>query len=151
MPHKRADHWEHIDVNDIAGCWNWTAALRAGYGQMWTKRNIHRYFYVDIFGEIPAGLDLDHLCRNRRCCNPWHLEPVTRRENILRGKTIPARNFAKTQCDKWHPLSGENLYTWNDDRGRPHRRCKTCAKATLKASLDRRKGPRRSGPIEAVV
>ena len=67
-------------------------------------------------GVLPATMQLDHLCRERACCNPAHLEPVTQAENIRRGEAV------KTHCPQGHPYEGDNLYI--DSRGK--RRCKTC-------------------------
>ena len=69
----------------------------------------HRYAYEELVGPIPEGLQLDHLCRNRSCVNPDHLEPVTCRENLRRGETLNAANLAKTHCPAGHPYAGENL------------------------------------------
>src|SRR6185295_6552302 len=78
---------KHVQMNYL-GCWIWKSALdTGGYGQFYDVKTInsHRWTYQHFIGPIPPGLDLDHLCRNRACCNPMHLEPVTRSENILRG------------------------------------------------------------------
>lgn len=105
------------------GCWNWTAGRSGdGYGNFRSTR-AHRWAYERLVGPIPAGLVIDHLCRNILCVNPAHLEPVSRRENVLRGLTLPASNAAKTHCPKGHPLSGNNLYV-QPRTGK--RRCKTC-------------------------
>lgn len=84
------------------GCWDWTGTKTDdGYGRVHTDagmRVAHRVIYELLVGEIPEGHDLDHLCRNRACCNPQHLEPVTRRENLLRGDTIPAAHVAGRDC-----------------------------------------------------
>ena len=72
---------------------------------------------------IPDGKELDHLCRNRKCVNPKHLESVTHRENILRGETIMAENARKTHCWRGHPLSGKNLKL----KPNGHRQCRACA------------------------
>jgi hypothetical protein len=78
-----------VEVAD-SGCWEWTAAKDpTGYGRFSVARSMdyaHRAAYKLLVGPIPAGLDLDHLCRNRGCVNPDHLEPVTRRENLLRSE-----------------------------------------------------------------
>ena len=70
------------------GCWEWNRTDRAGYGEPFFDDNVrwlpHRWAYSFLRGEIPEGLELDHLCRNRGCVNPWHLEPVTRSENARR-------------------------------------------------------------------
>lgn len=75
-------------VSKTANCWNWTGCiLKAGYGQFYNKKKMytHRYSYELHKGLIPEGLVLDHLCRNRACCNPEHLEAVTNKVNIGRG------------------------------------------------------------------
>lgn len=83
-----------------------------GYGQVADNRTTyraHRLAYAQMVGPIPDGLQLDHLCRNRRCINPNHLEPVTARVNTLRGETRAARNLAKTHCPKGTPLIEGNI------------------------------------------
>lgn len=70
------------------GCWEWQGCLNAGYGVIGrngTTHRVHRIVYSRLVAQPPVGLDLDHLCRNRKCCNPLHLEPVTRAENLRRG------------------------------------------------------------------
>jgi len=85
-------------------------------------RQAHRVLYEWTVGPVPAGLELDHLCRVRRCVRPSHLEPVSRRENLLRGVTIPAAHVAKTHCPAGHPYVGANL----ELRPRGYRVCRTC-------------------------
>jgi hypothetical protein len=106
-------------------CWNWTAAMDTkGYGQFYDngrKMGSHRYSYEMFVGPIPVGLDLDHLCRNRLCCNPAHLEAVSRRENLVRGNTIVAAKVRQTHCIHGHEFTEANVYLW---RGRRH--CRTC-------------------------
>lgn len=128
-----AEFWASVGKAD---CWEWTGRLMPnGYGRFgfydevigcdlaWTA---HRAAWELSLGEIPHGLQLDHLCRNRVCVNPAHLEVVTNRENGLRGDSPAARNARKTQCPAGHPLSGDNLMV--DQKG--HRRCRTCIKET---------------------
>jgi hypothetical protein len=73
-----------------SGCWNWLKYRNGeGYGVAWHEgRTIlaHRFYYENKYGFVPKGLELDHLCRNRGCVNPDHVEPVTHLENLLRGK-----------------------------------------------------------------
>ncbi len=97
-----------------------------GYAQMrmpdGRQPTAHRAFYEHHVGPIPAGLTLDHLCRNRRCVNPQHLEPVTRGANVLRGDTLPARNATKTHCPRGHEYDAANTHI-NRQGGRV---CRTC-------------------------
>ena len=108
------------------GCWLWTASTRrGGYGGFWSGGKTvraHRYAYERWVGPIPDGLELDHLCRNPTCVNPDHLEPVTHRENTLRGETIAAANAAKTHCPQGHPYDERNTYVYPNGR----RNCRTC-------------------------
>lgn len=115
---------------DEAGCWNWQGRRdKRGYGKFSRGRvgegnvSTHRFAYERLVGPIPDGLHLDHLCRNPRCCNPDHLEPVTCRENLLRGDTFQARNAAKTHCPKGHPYDEANTYV----SSRGMRSCRACA------------------------
>lgn len=96
-----------------SGCWIWIASRRPdGYGQIWTPSSAgprrllsaHRAVYEAWVGAIPTALDLDHLCRVRRCVNPIHLQPVTRRTNILRGQGRAAANARRARCLRGHPL-----------------------------------------------
>lgn len=97
----------------VDGCWVWTGArVSAGYGSLGVGKktvSAHRFMYTALVGPIPEGLHLDHLCRNRACCNPEHLEPVTSRENTLRGETLAAACAAKTHCPKGHEYTPDNV------------------------------------------
>lgn len=111
--HKRI--FSKISIDDETGCWNWTGSLdEQGYGLLWFKRRterIHRVMFAFFKHPIPRGsketklFQLDHLCMNRRCCNPDHLEIVNQRTNILRGTSPVAINSRKTHCKYGHPLS----------------------------------------------
>lgn len=87
-----------VDVDPTTGCWNWTKAVRAnGYG--WCGRrdwrgSAHRFAYTHFVGPIPDGLTIDHLCRNRRCINPEHLEAVSGAENTRRRVAAQPRSFS---------------------------------------------------------
>jgi len=117
-------------------CWEWTGTKNGGYGQFSKPLSspgskmmgAHRYGYERFIGPIPAGLSLDHLCRNRGCVNPAHLEPVSHRENVLRGVGPTAVNAAKTTCPRGHELLGKNLFLYADGR----RECRKCLYARIK-------------------
>jgi hypothetical protein len=119
---------EKVALTD-SGCIEWIAApANTGYGELSANSETprvlaHRWSYEHHFGPIPEGLQIDHLCRNRLCINPDHLEAVTQRVNILRGEGATARNAAKTHCPRGHALSGDNVYT-HPTRG--HRECLEC-------------------------
>lgn len=116
-----------ISPEPNSGCWLWTAiTTEDGYGRVTIngkKYLAHRLTYTFLVDQIPNGLVLDHLCRVPTCCNPAHLEPVTNRENTIRGDTYASgwcRN--KTHCPKGHPYLGYNLYTHKNG----NRACRTC-------------------------
>ena len=126
----RGDLWSKVDKTET--CWLWTAAKNAyGYGIVRiAKKNryAHRHIYELLVGPIAVGLDLDHLCRVRNCVNPAHLEPVSRRENLLRGETISKRNADVTHCPQGHEYTPENTYVRRrKNRSGEIRFCRACA------------------------
>ena len=89
-------------------CWYWAGALVDGYGSLSVHgrmKRAHRLYYELLIGKIPDGLELDHICRERSCVNPSHLEPVTSRENVLRSPlTLNSKYLGRTHCKYGHPL-----------------------------------------------
>lgn len=108
-------------------CWEWQGyTTPSGYGRVTFMRRpffVHRLSYELYVAPIPVGLTIDHLCRNRRCFNPCHLEPVSVRENIMRAEGVAAINAAKTHCVRGHHLTPESTYTTQGKRN-----CKACVR-----------------------
>lgn len=114
------------------GCWVWNGLLNKSDGYGWIQisdlrglrmRHAHRFSYELFIGPIPEGLTIDHLCRRRSCVNPLHLEPVTGRENTLRGRGAPAINARKKKCKRGHVFDAvrkrpSSMY--------PYRVCRKC-------------------------
>lgn len=117
--------WRKVSLGD--GCWEWLASITAdGYGQF-NKQHAkpvpaHRYCYELLVEPVPAHLQMDHLCRNRSCVNPDHLEPVPGWVNNMRSNSVTARNARKTHCRHGHEFSLENTYL----RPAGGRTCITC-------------------------
>lgn len=132
-PRGAVDVWSAVRDLPPEECWPWTGSqTEDGYGRVWLDgryQRPHRVVFEVVVGPIDAGLTLDHLCRNRLCCNPLHLEPVTSAENTRRAAAVV------THCPAGHEYTPENTVV---KRGR--RNCRECARA-----YDRRRGSRR-GP-----
>lgn len=138
--------WDKVSVNKRTGCWEWAASKQQGgyaqYRHMGTMRLGHRVAYIELVGTVPPGLELDHLCRVRHCVNPAHLEPVTRRENTLRGDApdrLRQRHTARTHCPAGHPYDETNTYHLKD---RPGRQCKECTRARCREYQRRKRAER---------
>jgi hypothetical protein len=122
----------------------------SGYGEVWDgkkNRRSHRIAYEMFFGKIPSGLVPDHLCRNRACFCPTHIEPVTNGENSRRspivghhwiGELAGKRQKAKTHCPQGHPYSVDN--TWSTVRGR---KCKQCDRERQRAKSEEKRTRKR--------
>jgi hypothetical protein len=114
--------FRQIEIDPVTECWEWQGFLFQGYGQF--KENhthlvrAHRWSYAQYVGALVDGLVVDHLCSNRRCCNPDHLEQVTQKENVMRAK------LSVTHCPQGH------RYVEKDNRGK--RQCRSCRNAAAR-------------------
>jgi len=115
--------WAH--VRQEGECWLWHGKVsNHGYAMLSIDRktrNVHRFLYQHVRGQLPLTVALDHLCCRPACINPAHLEPVTTVVNILRGTSPPARNATKTHCPAGHAYTPDNTIT-----RRQHRSCRAC-------------------------
>jgi hypothetical protein len=133
-PRKHPENfWDNVKKTEN-GCWDWTGHSSCGrgkkpYGRHWDGKKllaVHRHSYELAKGPIPPGLEIDHLCRNTLCVRPEHLEAVTSKENVLRGKTIAARNASATHCPLGHPYDEKNTRFATQTSGRVQRVCREC-------------------------
>jgi HNH endonuclease len=140
----RERFWRHVEPEPKSGCWLWTAGVDGkGYGQIRGDHQVdgstkylraHRVAYEMAKGSIPKGLVLDHLCRNKTCVNPDHLEPVPQKTNVMRGSGFNpnyARLRERTHCVHGHPFTPENTYWPKHKRKRV---CKTCRRLSQQRS-----------------
>lgn len=134
-------------IVDASGCWLWTGYVHPtkGYGRIkWDGRTqeAHRVVYAELVGPIPDGLTIDHLCRVRRCVNPAHLEPVTMRENIVRGRVARGLN---THCPHGHEFTTDNTITRS-----ARRECRICVREQSRERMKRyREGRTTRGTLTA--
>lgn len=124
--------WPKIDTS--GDCWEWLASTVAGYGQIRIGKTedgrtrtgkAYRVVYELLVGPVPPGLELDHLCRNKLCCNPDHLEPVTHAENIRRGQAPAGKSARSTHCKRGHAFTASNTLYYAP---RNERICRTCSR-----------------------
>ncbi|MDF2899680.1 MAG: hypothetical protein K0Q46_6466 [Rhodococcus erythropolis] len=122
--------WQKVQPTGF--CWEWIATRndqgygRTRVGEKW--KLAHRAAYELLIGPIPEGMHLDHLCRNPSCVNPDHLEPVSARENMLRGFSPLALNLRTSVCQRGHSM--EDAYVTRRVDGTPLRRCRQCVRAS---------------------
>jgi hypothetical protein len=128
---------EKIHINETTECWEWTGCLTgAGYGQIgiqhptkgYVSEYAHRVAYEWLVGPVPEGCELDHLCRVRKCINPFHLEAVPHIENVLRGAAPNIIRSLRLICKRGHPLRGDNVYI----SAKGLRSCIICRRECLK-------------------
>lgn len=139
--------WAKVQKGSETSCWLWQGAINsAGYGHLRVDRErrmllAHRFSFITHRGPIPPGMVLDHICRVRACVNPWHVEAVTEKTNILRGVSLSAKNARKTTCPNGHAY---------DRRTGGGRRCSVCDREVRQAAAEKI-GPRQPNPDAKVL
>jgi hypothetical protein len=113
----------------VTKCINWPHYVDSdGYGRHADRSGevlAHRSTYVAAYGSVPAGLEIDHTCRNRKCVNPQHLEAVTHAENVRRAAE------ARTHCKNGHEYTPENTYLRPASPRGGRRQCRACNRAAV--------------------
>lgn len=114
-------------VKITSHCWIWNASKNEdGYGLFRFNgkvRRAHQFSYKLYKGKLKDGCEIDHICKNRSCVNPYHMEGVTHKENTLRGNTVGGVYARRTHCKSGHPFTGENVYSRGPGLGRGCRAC----------------------------
>jgi hypothetical protein len=130
-----AERFESKVARRESGCWEWRGAhfqatgyavftIRSDRDGKWRPTVAHRVSYELHVGPIPAGMPLDHLCRNRGCVNPKHLEPISHRENVLRGEAPCAIAVRENRCTRGHEYTPENTLVKKSGK----RECRQCSR-----------------------
>lgn len=141
--------WAKVQGRGTDGCWRWVGFLNAdGYGQFRgagrSQMRAHRWAYEQLVGPIPTDLVLDHLCRNRSCVNPDHLEAVsnaenTRRSGMATNNPLHPEAGERTHCGRGHHLLDVGVYLVHRSDGYVRRRCRACSSANAAARYRVRK------------
>lgn len=133
---------EKIEKQKDSDCWLFTGSkLPSGYGILWNGERptgAHRISFLLYNGEIPAGTEIDHICNNRACVNPSHLQAISHKENILKSSSLMGVNSRKTHCKRGHPLDGENLHL----TPLGSRQCKECMRMHARNAKARKRNAR---------
>lgn len=126
------ERWKKLyTVNERTGCWEWAGQKSRGYGVIsdgaGKQHTAHRLVWEEMGGVLKEGLELDHLCKNRGCVNPAHIEQVHHTINVRRGG-VNGSNFTKTECKYGHEFTPENTYV----RSNGWRSCRACDRRLMR-------------------
>lgn len=117
-------------VTKTPSCWVFNGGVsKDGYGNFYFRKTCwraHRASYEIFVGKIPFGFTIHHICNIRNCVNPKHLKPMSLRDNLMLGNTIPAKNISKTHCPKGHEYTDSNTYLKKSKYFKPARQCRKC-------------------------
>ena len=128
-------------------CWEWKGVIGSHGYAIIGRTLVHRAMYEGFRGPIPENLTIDHLCRNTKCVNPFHMEAVTMTENIMRGKCPSALNAKKTHCKRGHLLDEVNCYVIKREGKLAGRNCKKCRATAERERQKRRRLSARANKI----
>lgn len=146
IPVPFKEKYQVTDRGYLTPCWIWQASkMPNGYGQYRSADRLpftksaypHRIAYTILVGDIPDNLQVDHLCRNRDCCNPAHLEPVTCKVNLHRGQHPSIIIHLSSMCKYGHSMTPDNIYTVFV-KGKQRERCRECCLRRRKEYVQRR-------------
>ena len=131
-------------IDAVTGCYQWQAGTNGKPGDLrgkirvgGIKYNAHKFIYQEVYGVVTKGLVLDHLCRNKMCVNPNHLEPVTQRENTARGTGLNAESIRANRCIRGHEFTEENTRKYVTSSGGIKRYCRQCGRDRKQEQLQR--------------
>lgn len=135
MTELKKSFWDKLDIKSPSECWEWNAAKdSSGYGRFGTKDRAHRLIYSFLGRKIPSGYEVHHLCRNRACANPWHLEAVPEgTHKKIQRLEAPIRLY----CKNGHFVVKDNLYLRPKKDGTFWRTCRKCAEERLERHKNR--------------
>lgn len=128
--------WSNVSATSAEGCWKWNGPISVyGYGRLMesignrkTKQLMaHRFAYEQVIGKIEEGMTIDHVCRNKSCVNPAHMEVVTRGENSIRSHSKNMMAMRENCCTKGHKIEKENVIKETRKNGKERFRCKICS------------------------
>jgi HNH endonuclease len=149
-PEEHDSFWIRVGLPTVSGCLPWIGHVaKSGYGaypHRGGQVRAHRVAYIEAYGSIPDGMIIDHLCRNRSCVNPDHLEAVDNWTNVRRGDSPVAVNFHKTHCKRGHEFTPENTYV--PPKRPTQRNCRQCKRGDRKVKRVTRPSPWLTEEIE---
>jgi len=134
---------QRVVIDPSSGCWQWQGPTNYGYGRFYSRGvtyRAHRAAYELLVGPVPIGLEMHHLCHNRACVNPSHLQPIERHDHWLLGTSVSLFNATKETCVNGHPFTEENTHIY-EKAGRKVRHCRACGRERVRKQAASRRNP----------